>query len=369
MTAQYKLTAEFEGTQFFYTTENEGAEYEHKNEKGEYHRLDGPAFVTKDGCEFWYVDGKKHREDGPASIYKNGSWGQTMMTWYKDGKKHREDGPAYIIVSLNKELKDVYGISYEWYLEGEQHRVDGPASEYVNGDKRWFVNDKLHREDGPAVEKRNKKKWYKHGKLHRLDGPAYELVGLTKIYKWYKDGKLHREDGPAYEFDDTEEQYMNALEFPQGYEQPTKKYEWWINGKRHRDNDEPAIIDGEKLFWYKNDLLHRDDDLPAVINNFCVEWFFEGERHREYGLPAVCDDEFGKYEWWVNGSLHREDGPAIIEGEREEFYLEDVEYPRNQFILLIEHRNEEVKNALMENTNICKDMCGIIADYVWSLDL
>ena len=262
MTAQYKLTAEFEGTQFFYTTEDEGVEYEHKNENGEFHRLDGPAFVTGDGCEFWYKDGKKHREDGPASIYKNGSWGQTMMTWYKDGKIHREDGPA---------IFDTFTLNADIY--------------------QYWVNGKLHREDGPAFE------------MYTDDSERTE---------WWFNGVKHREDGPAYQ------SYTDDLEIS----------EWWANGKLHRDGNQPAVCKS----------------------------YMNGEVYREV------------YEWWVNGKRHREYGPALIVNEQEEFYLEDVEYTREQFFLLIEERNEEVKNALLENTNICKDVCGIIADYVWSLD-
>lgn len=38
----------------------------YKNSLGRYHRTDGPAYITKEGFEFWYKDGMLHREDGPA---------------------------------------------------------------------------------------------------------------------------------------------------------------------------------------------------------------------------------------------------------------------------------------------------------------
>lgn len=34
--------------------------------KGDYHRSDGPAFLSREGNKFWFVHGKKHRLDGPA---------------------------------------------------------------------------------------------------------------------------------------------------------------------------------------------------------------------------------------------------------------------------------------------------------------
>ncbi|CAB4196751.1 hypothetical protein UFOVP1290_271 [uncultured Caudovirales phage] len=38
-------------------------------------------------------------------------------------------------------------------------------------------------------------------------------------------------------------------------------------------------------------------------------WYLEGELHREDG-PAVEYPD-GTKEWWLEGKLHREDGPAV----------------------------------------------------------
>jgi len=39
---------------------------EHRNKKGELHRVDGPAVEYADGSREWWLDGKLHRADGPA---------------------------------------------------------------------------------------------------------------------------------------------------------------------------------------------------------------------------------------------------------------------------------------------------------------
>ena len=39
------------------------------------------------------------------------------------------------------------------------------------------------------------------------------------------------------------------------------------------------------------------------------KWFLNGELHREDG-PAF-EYANGRKEWWLNGYLHREDGPAV----------------------------------------------------------
>ena len=46
-----------------------------------------------------------------------------------------------------------------------------------------------------------------------------------------------------------------------------------------------------------------------VYDNGSKEWFLNGELHREDG-PAVESGNGTKY-WFLNGELHREDGPAI----------------------------------------------------------
>ena len=63
-------------------------------------------------------------------------------------------------------------------------------------------------------------------------------------------------------------------------------------------------------YWYLNGKLHREDG-PAVIwangNKF---WFLNGKCHREDGPAYISSD--GTQAWWVNGEYHREDGPARI---------------------------------------------------------
>ena len=74
------------------------------NDKGEPHRLDGPAIEWSSGDKVWLQNGNLHRVDGPAIEWNNG----------------------------NK----------EWWFNGKQHRVDGPALELSNGDKHWYRKGK-----------------------------------------------------------------------------------------------------------------------------------------------------------------------------------------------------------------------------------
>jgi hypothetical protein len=80
----------------------------YKNDKGEFHRKDGPAWISSSGTQIWYINGLRHREDGPAVVYKDG-----RQLWLIKGKLHREDGPAYIYADGEK----------FWFLDGIQYSV------------------------------------------------------------------------------------------------------------------------------------------------------------------------------------------------------------------------------------------------------
>lgn len=62
-------------------------------------------------------------------------------------------------------------------------------------------------------------------------------------------------------------------------------------------------------FWYLNGEIHREDGPAIEWANGKKEWFFHGQYHREDG-PAV-ERLDGYKEWWVNGFRHRVDGPAV----------------------------------------------------------
>lgn len=67
---------------------------EHRNEKGELHRVDGPAVEDKNGYQAWWVDGKLHCVDGPAVVRADGYCvdgpgvvrSDGYREWWVDGK-------------------------------------------------------------------------------------------------------------------------------------------------------------------------------------------------------------------------------------------------------------------------------------------
>jgi hypothetical protein len=138
---------------------------------GQPHREDGPAVECANGYKSWYLNGEKLTEEEfklkmNAKEYPKKEVASEGIFWRNEkGEYHREDGPAIEWSSGAK----------EWWLNGKLHRKDGPAVEYANGDKNWFLNGQRHRANGPACEwVDGRKEWYLNGK--RLSEEQYLLT-------------------------------------------------------------------------------------------------------------------------------------------------------------------------------------------------
>jgi hypothetical protein len=78
----------------------------------------------------------------------------------------------------------------------------------------------------------------------------------------------------------------------------------------HSFNGKPAIVsEREDKYWYINGELHREDGPAIELANGHKYWYINGKLHRKDG-PAVVD-RWGSRWWYINGKRHREDGPAI----------------------------------------------------------
>ena len=117
------------------------------------------------------------------------------------------------------------------------------------------------------------------------------IVNCDGTQEWFKDGKRHREDGPAIEYED-------GTEF------------WFLDGKQHRA-DGPAVehANGAK-YWYYKDIYAGNGDQPEP-----VLWARLTSTEANGGpLLNGCVVDFNGYgNWFKDGQLHREDGPAIVD--------------------------------------------------------
>jgi hypothetical protein len=92
------------------------------------------------------------------------------------------------------------------------------------------------------------------------------------------------------------------------------------------NNNEPKLIvkkNGTKLWWLNGE-LHREDGPAIERMDGSKEWYLNGSLHR-IGGPAIKASNGGK-EWWVNGFFHREGGPAIEMFGHKWWFLNGKEY-------------------------------------------
>jgi hypothetical protein len=94
-------------------------------------------------------------------VYENGN-----KNWYNEkGQYHREDGPAI-------EYANGYKV---WYKGGRCHRVDGPAVEHITGDKDYYLDGVKHSEEEFLAKTSVKEQVSYAGKVLEFEGKIYRL--------------------------------------------------------------------------------------------------------------------------------------------------------------------------------------------------
>lgn len=77
----------------------------------------------------------------------------------------------------------------------------------------------------------------------------------------------------------------------------------FLNFKKEEKSDLQVKLEGKTLFIKNNEVFKAIDEKGGVF------YYLNGKLHRENG-PAIEYADGDKY-WYLNGKLHREDGPAI----------------------------------------------------------
>ena len=107
--------------------------------------------------------------------------------------------------------------------------------------------------------------------------------------------------------------------------------------------------------WYLNGLLHREDGPARERADGCKQWWVNGKKHRE-GESAI-ESAGGHKSWYKDGKLHREDGPAYEGADGSKgWYINGVQVteqivmqPESITLAQIqENRNNEVRSVMIE---------------------
>ena len=81
-------------------------------------------------------------------------------------------------------------------------------------------------------------------------------------------------------------------------------------------------VDGSK-FWYLNGHLHREDGPAFEGSKGTKEWYLNGHLHREDGPAVECSDDIK--EWFLNGKfLTEEEHKAATINPTVEMTVEDI---------------------------------------------
>jgi hypothetical protein len=70
-----------------------------------------------------------------------------------------------------------------------------------------------------------------------------------------------------------------------------------------------SIFIGKDKYHYVNGLLHREDGPAIEFASGALHWYSNDKIHR-VGSPAIINPN-GYAAWYIDGKRHREDGPAI----------------------------------------------------------
>lgn len=185
------------------------------------------------------------------------------------------------------------------------HRDGQPAIISEDALSFAYVEDgKYHRDDGIAIERHEpggwKRYWYNNGKEHRegIDQPSYQDSWGTQMFK--KNGVLNGD---------------NVVKFPDGCCQS------------YRNN-----VLTQSCWFNQHNQLHRDGDLPARIVGGVIEYWQNGALHRDNG-PAVIEKSSPYRVYIKNGKIHRDDGPAVTNRDgTSQYYLNNAAHTKEQWL-------------------------------------
>jgi len=86
--------------------------------------------------------------------------------------------------------------------------------------------------------------------------------------------------------------------------------------------------------------LHREDGPALILEDGSKEWYINGQLHRVDG-PAVVDKGVDYEAWYIHGKRHRKDGPAVTYYDgRVEWALEGRTYSKEDWFNALSKENQ-----------------------------
>jgi hypothetical protein len=117
-----------------------------------------------------------------------------------------------------------------------------------------------------------------------------------------------------------------------------------------------VYTNGDK-FWYLNGKIHREDGPAVEESDGSKAWYLNGKLDRKDG-PAT-EWATGNKAWYSNGKRHREDGPAMEWADGHEgWYLNGKRLTEEEFnkcmAPTVEMTMAQISEALGKNVKVVK---------------
>lgn len=99
------------------------------------------------------------------------------------------------------------------------------------------------------------------------------------------------------------------------------------------------VYDGGDKFWYLNGKLHREDGPAVEYADGYKSWYLNGKRHREDGPAIECAD--GDKAWYLNGNKvteeeHKRQTSKVVEMTSVEMTVAEISKALGKQVKVVE---------------------------------
>ena len=105
-------------------------------------------------------------------------------------------------------------------------------------------------------------------------------------------------------------------------------------------------------YWFLNGKLHREDGPAAEYNTGNKEWYINDILHREDGPAIDCKD--GTKFWIRRNKLHRLDGPAAKHDDGSSYWFIHGRNVTNKITQWAKENDIDLDNLTEDNINLIK---------------
>jgi hypothetical protein len=138
---------------------------------------------------------------------------------------------------------------------------------------------------------------------------------------------------------------------------PVEKKWFNLKGQLHRDGDKPAVVTTEMLEWYQNGKLHREHGPARHVRHLHASppfrelmWYQDGKRHRDVMEPAnalAWPVDQGQPAPWTN-----RDGALFLRGRFVRWTFQTVPVPAKEWVYDNVHFRVELDMDLAVNLSL-----------------